>query len=63
MINVDDSRVNERLLYTNVKVAQLVEAWTVNHVVGRSSPTLVKLTKSLQQASNPKTRGSFRSRP
>ena len=44
-------------------MAQLVEAWTVNHAVGRSSPSWVKLTKSLQQASNPKIAGSFGSRP
>ena len=46
-----------------VRVAQLEEAWTVNHVVGRSSPSWVKLTKSLQQASSPKIAGSFGSRP
>ena len=37
------------------RVAQLGEAWTVNYAVGRSSPSWVKLTKSFQQASNPKT--------
>ena len=37
-----------------VRVAQLEEAWTVNHVGGRSSPSCVKLTKSLQQAFDPK---------
>ena len=47
-----------------VRVAQLEEAWTVNHAVGRSSPSWTKLTKSLQQASNPKKiAGSFGSRP
>ena len=43
-------------------MAQLEEAWTVNHAVGRSSPSWVKLRKKLQQASNPKTAESFRSR-
>ena len=45
-------------------MAQLVEAWTVNHDVGRSSPSCVMLTKSFQQAfgsiiavSKPKLRG------
>ena len=38
------------------------EAWTVNHAVGRSSPSWVKLTKSLQQVFNPKIAGSFESR-
>ena len=47
----------------SVKVAQLEEAWTVNHAIGRSSPSWVKLTKSLQQASNPKIAGFFGSRP
>ena len=42
-----------------IRVAQLEEAWTVNHVVGRSSPSWVKLTKSLYQASNPKIAVSF----
>ena len=46
-----------------VRVAQLEEAWTVNHVVGRSSLSWVKLTKSLQQAFNSKIAGSFGSRP
>ena len=47
-----------------VRVAQLEEAWTVNHAVGRSSPSWTKLTKSLQQASNPKKAAeSFGSRP
>ena len=41
------------------RVAQLDEAWTVNHVVGRSSPSWVKLTKSFYQASNPKIPESF----
>ena len=44
-------------------MAQLVEAWTVNHVVGRSSPSWVNLTKILQQALNPKIAWSFGSRP
>ena len=44
-------------------VAQLEEAWTVNYVVGGSSPGCVKITKSLQQAFNPKIAGSFGSRP
>ena len=44
-------------------MAQLEEALAVNHTVGRSSPTCVKLTKSIQQASNPMTAGSFESRP
>ena len=39
------------------------EAWTVNLEVGRSSPGWIKLTKSLQQAFNPKNAGPFRSRP
>ena len=38
----------------DVKVVQLVEAWTVNHVVGSSSPRCAKLAKSFQQAFNPK---------
>ena len=46
-----------------IRVAQLEEAWTVNHAVGRSTPNWVKLTKRLQQASNPKIAGSFGSRP
>ena len=45
------------------RVAQLEEAWTVNHAVGRSSPSWAKLTKSLQQASSHKIAASFRSRP
>ena len=44
-------------------MAQLEEAWTVNRVVGGSSPSCVKLTKSLQQAFNPKIAGFFGSRP
>ena len=44
-------------------MAQLEEAWTVNHAVGSSSPSWVKLTKSLQQAFNPKISVSFGSRP
>ena len=39
------------------------EAWTVNHAVGRLSPSWVKLTKSLQQASTPKIAEFFGSRP
>ena len=46
-----------------VRVAQLEEVWTVNREVGRSSPSWVKLTKSLQQAFNPKIAGFFGSRP
>ena len=38
-------------------MAQLEEAWAVNHVVGRLSPGCAKLTKSLQQAFNPKLLG------
>ena len=45
-----------------VRVAQLEEAGTVNHSVGRLSHSCVKLTKSLQQASNPKVAESFGSR-
>ena len=37
--------------------------WTVNHTVGGSSPSWVKLTKSLQQAFNPKIAGTFGLRP
>ena len=44
-------------------MAQLEEAWTVNHAVGRSSPSCVKLTKSLQQAFNRRIAGSYGSRP
>ena len=39
------------------------KARTVNHAVGSSSPSWVKLTKSLQQAFNPKIAGFFYSRP
>ena len=46
-----------------VRVAQLEEAWAVNHAVGRLSPSWVNLTKSLQQASYPKIAESFKSRP
>ena len=46
----------------SVRVAQLVEAWTVNHAVSGSSPSWVKLTKSLQQAFNPKIADSFASK-
>ena len=44
------------LVNVGVRVAQLEEAWTVNHAVGGSSPGCAKLTKSLQQAFNPKKR-------
>ena len=44
-------------------MAQLEEAWTVNHAVGRLSPSWVNMTKSLQQVSHPKIAGSFGSRP
>ena len=44
-------------------MAQLEEAWTVNRVVSGSSPSCVKLTKSLQQAFNSKIAGSLGSRP
>ena len=44
-------------------MAQLKEARTVNRVVGGSSPSWVKLTKSLQQGFNPEIAGSFGSRP
>ena len=37
-----------------IRVAQLEEAWAVDHAVGRSISSCVKLTKSFQQASNPK---------
>ena len=40
-------------LLASVKVAQLEEAWTVNHAVGRLSVSDIKLTKNLQQAFNP----------
>ena len=46
-----------------VRVAQMEEAWTVNHVVDSSSPSWVKLTKSLLQAFNLKITGSFGLRP
>ena len=46
-------------IYCVLLVAQLIEAWAVNHAVGRSSPSWVKLTKILQQASNPKIAESF----
>ena len=42
-----------------VRVAQLEEAWTVNRVVGGSSPSWVKLRKSLQQVFNYRISGSF----
>ena len=45
-----------------VRVVQLEEAWTVNRVVGRSSSSWVKLTKSLQQVFNYKISGSFGSK-
>ena len=44
-------------------MAQLGEACTVNHAVSGSSPSCVKLTKSLQQAFNSKIAGSLGSRP
>ena len=44
-------------------MAQLEEAWTVNHAVDGLSPSWVKLTKSLQQASDPKNAECFGSRP
>ena len=47
----------------SVRLAQSEAAWTVNHLVGRSSPSWAKFTKSLQQASNPKIAGSLRFRP
>ena len=46
-----------------VCAAQLEEAWPVNHAVGRSSSGCAKLTKSLQQAFNPKIAEFFGSRP
>ena len=55
--------LNVRLDHNAIQYIQLEEAWAVNHTVGRSSPSLVKLIKSLQQASNPKIDGSFESRP
>ena len=45
------------------RVAQLEEAWTVNHGVGRLSPSWVKLKKSSQQAYTPRIAGSFGPRP
>ena len=45
-----------------VRVVKLEEAWTVNHAIGRQSPSWVKLTNSLQHAFNPKIAGSFGSR-
>ena len=44
-------------------VVQLKDAWTVNHAVDGSSPSCFKLTKSLQQAFNPKIAEPFGSRP
>ena len=44
-------------------MAQLEEAWTVNHGVSRSSLSWVILTKYIQQASNPKSAGSIGPRP
>ena len=38
-------------------MAQLEEAWAVNHVVGKLSPGCAKLTKRLQQAFDPKLLG------
>ena len=40
-------------------MARVEGAWTVNHAAGRSKPSWVKLTKSLQQTSNFKIPGSF----
>ena len=51
------------LVNKRVRVEKLEEAWIVNYAVGRSSPSWVKLTKSLQQAFNPKIAGFFGSRP
>ena len=42
-----------------VRIAQFEEAWTVNCVVGRSSPSWDKLSKSLQQSFNPKIAQTF----
>ena len=50
-------------IYIGARLAQLEEAWTVNHAVGRSSPSWDKLTKSLQQVSNPKHAGYVALRP
>ena len=44
-------------------MAQLEAAWTVNRAIGRLSPSCVKLTKSFQQAFNPKMAGYFGLRP
>ena len=52
-----------QLYKLGVRVAQLEEAWAVEHAVGKSNPACAKLTKSFQQAFNPKIAGSFRSRP
>ena len=46
-----------------VRVVPLEKARTINHVVGRSSSKCVKLTKCLQQTSNPKIAESFGSKP
>ena len=45
-----------------VRVAQLEEAWTVNLVVGGSSPSCVIMKKSLRQAFNPKIAEFFGSK-
>ena len=44
-----------------VKVVQLEECELSFMLLGRSSSSCAKLTKSLQQAFNPKTSGSFNS--
>ena len=44
-------------------MAHLEKAWTVNYAIGRLSRSWVKLTKSLQQVSNPKMAGSLELRP
>ena len=51
------------MLYIGVRVAQLVEAWTVNHAVGRSSPGCTKLTKKPSGSFQPIIAGYFGPRP
>ena len=51
------------IIHVNVRVVQLEGAYAVNHAIGRLSPCCTKLTRSLQQASNPKIAGSFISIP
>ena len=52
------------MVYTHdMRVTQLEKAWTLNHAVGTSSPSWVKLTKSLQQSSNPIIAGCVESKP